>query len=225
MEHRVITIISFVGSALFFLPYTANAAEFSITPRVSTGFVHYNSDQLGNEVSFNYIFGGLGLTFQKNRFFVDLYGQSDLAEVGDGDDNQDFGKGRKELNLTTGFSVSPNVTFFGGIKYAKTDFVDLDYGGPFIGTSFFIPLFDAGTLSFNTSISYLEEYETSGEVFDSSAIGLNSGVSWNADLKQLLPGLSYGLSIDYSGYSFKDGGETILTEDILRTRLDLKYGF
>lgn len=214
----------FVGSVMFFLPQAAILAETSITPRVSTGYLYYDADQLGVEVSFSYLFGGLGLTYQNNRFFVDLYGQSDLVELAD-DDDVELGDGRKELNLTAGFGVASNITVFGGFKYAKTDFIDLDYAGPFIGTSYSLPLFDTGVLSFNTAISYLEEFDTGGEQFDTSTIGLNSGVSWTSGLDQFVPGLSYGLSLDYSGYSFKDDGETILTEDIIRTRLDLKYGF
>ncbi len=210
---------------VFFSSYSVNAAGISFTPRVSTGYLAYRSEVLGTNVNFDYIFGGLGLTAQYGRFFADLYGQTDLVELGEGDANADFGKGRQELNFTAGYGLTPNISLFGGYKYAETDFLSLEYGGPFFGGSFSVPVFDAGALSFNAAVAYLQEFQTSGEQFDTTSVGLNGGVSWSSDLNWLLLGLGYGLSLDYSGYTFEDDGDEIINEKIFRTRFDLKYAF
>ena len=202
-----------------------DGTNLSFTPRASIGYLSYNADQLGTDFNFDYIFGGLGLSAQYGRFFVDLYGQTDLKEFDEEDNNADFGDGRKELNLTAGYGVTSNITLFGGYKYADTDFIDLQYGGPFLGASFSIPVFELGAIGLNGAVAYLEEFNTEGEDFDTTSVGVNGGVSWASNLAWLLPGLGYGLNFDYSYYEFDDSGDTILTEKIFRTRLDLKYTF
>lgn len=169
----------FAGGAL--------AQELIIQPRVSIGYQSYSFDIAGDDsldVETDYILGGLGLSVQRGRFFVDLYGQTNLTEAEDDEENFADVTGidrstevdRYELNATLGYAVTPNISVFGGVKYAsndiKSDFdsddavinaalgdsffdVDVEYLGPFLGASYALPIADVGALALSASGAYL----------------------------------------------------------------------
>jgi hypothetical protein len=101
---------------------------------VSIGYQYYEFDLDVNnavDVDTDYVFGGLGVTAQIGKFFVDLYGQTnltdaefnedDFAVVGNAAVERDATIDRNELNLTAGYAFTPMITAFGGLKYAKND--------------------------------------------------------------------------------------------------------
>jgi hypothetical protein len=163
----------------------AQAQELSIQPRVSLGYQSYSfelSDQ-DNELfnsDVSYLFGGLGVSAQVGRFFVDLYGQTNLTEA---EDDSDFlgvatrtdKVDRYEVNLTAGYAITSQFSAFTGVKYANTkinedieddatggDLLDadnkleMDYYGPFLGASYAIPVQPLyGSIVLNGSVAYL----------------------------------------------------------------------
>lgn len=168
----------------------AVAQELTFQPRVSLGYQAYDFDLSGDDGVFDfkgdYFLGGLGLTVQRGRFFVDLYGQTNLTEAEDNEGNID-GSGvdrdakadRNEVNATLGYAVTQNVSVFGGLKYANNtvenefddgvDQIDVDldveYFGPFAGASIAIPVADAGAVALSGSVAYLDgEVDTDVEV-------------------------------------------------------------
>jgi len=165
----------------------AIAQELIFQPRVSLGYQSYSFDIAGDDsldVETDYLLGGLGLSVQRGRFFVDLYGQTNLTEAEDDEENFAGAAGidrsskvdRYELNATLGYAVTPNISVFGGVKYAsneiKSDFdsddalidallgdsffdVDVEYLGPFFGASYALPIADVGALALSASGAYL----------------------------------------------------------------------
>lgn len=211
----------------------AIAQELIFQPRVSLGYQAYDFTLDGGdvddlEVETDYILGGLGLTVQRGRFFVDLYGQTNLTEAED--DVEDFGGiddidlssevDRYELNATLGYAITPNISAFGGLKYAsneiKSDFesddaaiddlldgsffdVDVEYFGPFAGASYALPIADVGALALSASVAYLNgetKFETqivdnaAEQDVDGNAIGFNFGAAWIGSLAPLSPSLA-----------------------------------
>ena len=81
------------------------------------------------DVDTDYILGGLGLSVQKGRFFVDLYGQTNLSDAEDDVDNfadldgitRESQVDRYELNATLGYAITDQVSVFSGLKYATNE--------------------------------------------------------------------------------------------------------
>ena len=198
--------------------YSATAIEFSIQPRVSIGsqYYEYNRDSDASDINtdVSYIFGGLGVTGQVGKFFVDLYGQTNLTEGEDEQEDVDPGVdrentvNRRELNLTAGFALTRNVTAFGGLKYAKVDLdndfttgttidVDTSYFGPFGGLALTFPISDFGALSLNGSLAYLDgeekiENTSTAQVnfeSDGTSIGYSVGLAWSGPVRPVDVGL------------------------------------
>ncbi len=180
-------------AALPSMPGSAVAQELSIQPRATLGYQYYKFDgddgdsgQLGNfDIETDYLLGGLGVTAQYGRFFVDLYGQTNLTEgedfVQNADGTQDFDIDatidRYEVNLALGYAIIPTVSVIGGLKYARTDIqsalvsddaalsiilgdnssfdVDVEYVGPFFGAAYALPVQDFGSLVVSGSLTYL----------------------------------------------------------------------
>lgn len=206
----------------------AGAVDLSFQPRASLGYQSYTFDVAGSnfEVDTDYVLGGLGLTVQGGRFFVDLYGQTNLTDAEYDDEdildtnglNQDSEVDRYEVNLTLGYAVTPNISVFGGLKYAENEInsdldsdlvdigdsffdIDVEYLGPFVGASLAVPVANAGALAFSGSTAYLFgeatiDAEVAGNVIadnqevDGEAIGFNLGVAWIGGLEALSPSLS-----------------------------------
>ena len=202
--------------------------DLSVQPRASLGYQSYTFDVAGSnfEVDTDYVLGGLGLTVQGGRFFVDLYGQTNLTDAEYDDEdildtnglNQDSEVDRYEVNLTLGYAVTPNISVFGGLKYAENEInsdldsdlvdigdsffdIDVEYLGPFVGASLAVPVANAGALAFSGSTAYLFgeatiDAEVAGNVIadnqevDGEAIGFNLGVAWIGGLEALSPSLS-----------------------------------
>ncbi|MGI9492398.1 MAG: hypothetical protein ACR2QF_08375 [Geminicoccaceae bacterium] len=110
------------------------AADFTIQPRVSIGYQNYEFDLDVNnnfDVDTEYTFGGLGITGQTGKFFIDLYGQTNLTDAEFDENNfvvvdtiaveREASIDRNELNLTLGYAFTPMITAFGGLKYAKNE--------------------------------------------------------------------------------------------------------
>ena len=237
------------AAAIPALVSSAIAAEFTIQPRISTGYQSYeynagNNSDVNTKV--NYLFGGLGVTGQVGKFFIDLYGQTNLTEGEDDDPNAGGGResdvNRNELNLTGGFAFNQHITAFGGLKYANiesdNDFdngvsIDLEtnYFGPFGGLALSHPILDLGSLTLTGSLAYLDGEETienSNIVGDidneGNAFGYALGLGWSGRFGSLIPALGYGVGLDYSAYDF-DGEIDDFDEKTLRARADLKYRF
>ena len=162
----------------------AVAQELSFQPRVSLGYQAYSFDLSDDDDVFDfegdYFLGGLGLTVQRGRFFVDLYGQTNLTEAEDDEDDVVFldvltdresTANRNEFNATLGYAVTQAVSVFGGLKYAnndvENDFIDInndritvdfemEYFGPFAGASYAIPVADVGAIAVSGSVAYLD---------------------------------------------------------------------
>lgn len=165
------------------------AQGLSIQPRATIGYQYYDfdgeEDGVGNQIGdfdykTDYLLGGLGLTAQYNRFFADLYGQTNLTEATDDVDNLAGVDGvdsaaeidRYELNLALGYAIIPTVTVSGGVKYARTKIdtdlsgvgvvddvstfdIDMEYVGPFFGAAYALPVADLGSAVLSGSIAYL----------------------------------------------------------------------
>lgn len=230
--------------------YSASAIEFSLQPRVSIGEQYYEYEAEGESdvnSEVNYVFGGLGLTAQIGKFFVDVYGQTNLTEGEDDDPNAGSGRetavSRREVNVTAGFVFARYVTAFGGLKYARNesenDFesgttIDLetDYFGPFAGLALNFPISNVGAISLNGSLAYLDGEETIDNsnladdvVNDGKALGYAVGLGWSGRFGPSVSGLGYGIGLDYSAYDFEEDGEDEFKEQTIRLRADLKYRF
>lgn len=233
------------------------AADFTVQPRVSTGYQSYEFDIDVDDafVDVDYFFGGLGVTGQVGKFFIDLYGQTNLTDAEDdvGTSNaavdREVSVDRNELNLTAGYQVISKLTIFGGLKYAKNEIennfsngnsvdIDNEYFGPFAGAAFTQLVGNIGAISLSGSSAYLDGETTIGaEIgginladaeFDGTSIGYNLGVTWTGTLGPLQPslsGLGYAVGLDYSKYVFEDDGDDQFDEKTLRARFDLKYRF
>lgn len=220
-----------VGATLPFLVTNVVAQELVIQPRVSLGYQTYDFNIEGNDdfdIETDYILGGLGLSIQRGRFFVDLYGQTNLSEADD--DVEDFldleGVNREsevdryELNATLGYAITPQISGFGGLKYASNDIktdinsddpdivevlgdsfadIDVEYIGPFIGASYALPIEGYGALAFSASGAYLWgeaklDSEVAGDAIavdvDGNALGFNFGAAWIGSFAPLTPALS-----------------------------------
>lgn len=251
-----------LGATLPFLVTNVVAQELVVQPRVSLGYQTYDFNIEGNDdfdIETDYILGGLGLSVQRGRFFVDLYGQTNLTDAEDDVDNflglagvrRESEVDRYELNATLGYAVTPQISTFGGLKYASNDInsdiigigdsfldIDVEYIGPFIGASYALPVEGFGALALSASGAYLWgdtqlESQLDGEVFanldiDGNAIGFNFGAAWIGSLAPLAPtlaNLGYTIGIDYSQYDFEDDGNDEFSEETLRTKVDIKYNF
>lgn len=156
----------------------AMAADITFQPRVSTGYQIYNYDSLGNSFDFTdgYVFAGAGLTAQIDRFFADIYGQTNLTKATDlsGEDDRAFlaqnsEVDRYELNGSVGYAVLPYLSLLGGIKFAVTQFdaeiVDNRangnqdetalYVGPYLGASAALPVGQVGSFALSGSLAFL----------------------------------------------------------------------
>lgn len=229
------------------------AAEFSVRPRASIGYQYYDFDVAGSsdvDAKVSYLFGGLGVTGQIGKFFVDLYGQTNLTEGEYETESSIAGVDREatvnrsELNLTAGFAFTRNVTIFGGLKYAKNDIendfsddfnqinLDTTYFGPFAGLALAYPISDVGALFLKGSLAYLDgEAEAANEALnididiDGSSIGYGIGLGWSGRFGSSIPALGYGLDLDYSAYKFDGDNDDEFDEKVFRVRADLKYRF
>ena len=220
-----------LGATLPFLVTSVVAQELVIQPRVSLGYQTYDFNIEGNDdfdIETDYILGGLGLSVQRGRFFVDLYGQTNLTEADDDVDNflglagvnRESEVDRYELNATLGYAVTPQISAFGGLKYASNDvktdinsddpdinallgnsFVDIDveYIGPFIGASYALPIEGFGALALSASGAYLwGEADLDSQVVDDviavdvdgNALGFNFGAAWIGSFAPLAPTLA-----------------------------------
>ena len=165
----------------------AHAQELSVQPRVSLGYQSYTFDLAleDNELfesDVTYLFGGLGASVQVGRFFVDLYGQTNLTEGEDDSDFADLGVAtredtvnRYEVNLTAGYAITNQLSAFTGLKYANTEIdedifdndtngdllnadnkLEMNYYGPFAGASYAIPVQPLyGSIVLTGSVAYL----------------------------------------------------------------------
>lgn len=194
--------------ASMILPLTtgyAVAEQLSFQPRVSLGYQSYTFDLPDTDllkVETDYLLGGLGLSVQGGRFFVDLYGQTNLTKAEDteantgGINNVDLQSevDRYELNLTLGYAATQQISLFVGLKYAnnkvKSDFVsddaaldatlgnsffdvEVEYLGPFVGASLAIPVADAGAFALSGSTAYLfGETKVDSEVLGGATVDL-----------------------------------------------------
>lgn len=184
------TVVGTVG----LLTMSANAAELDIEPRLTTGLSYYNLDLKGevvvnnnavNNVQFSdwlYFFGG-GVTFSRDRFFLDLYGQysfdgrdtlgldviSGGIAINDLAQNVDFD--RIETAATFGYRITDQFAGYVGYRYADADFkgdgslggIAADFStefkqrGPFVGAAYAIPktVFD-GAFVANAAVTFLD---------------------------------------------------------------------
>ena len=142
-----------LGATLPFLVTNVVAQDLVIQPRVSLGYQTYDFNIEGNDdfdIETDYILGGLGLSVQRGRFFVDLYGQTNLTDAEDDVDNfgglagvnRDSEVDRYELNATLGYAVTNQISTFGGLKYASNEVKsDINSNDPVVdaglGDSFF----------------------------------------------------------------------------------------
>lgn len=246
----MLTGLAAAAVVLPILASSAYAADFSIQPRVSSGAQYYEfnvagSSDVNSEVT--YVFGGLGVTGQIGGFFVDLYGQTNLTEGEDDDDDAGSGRetdvNRNELNLTAGYAITRNFTAFGGLKYAKTEIdnsfnsgvtidIEATYFGPFAGLALTFPISTVGALSFSGSVAYLDGEETVDNSglnasidVDGTSIGYALGVGWSGRFGPPTSAFGYGVGLDYSAYNFEEDGDDEFDEKTLRARFDLKYRF
>jgi hypothetical protein len=188
------------------------AQELVFQPRVSLGYQTYEFDIAGNDdfdIETDYILGGLGLSVQRGRFFVDLYGQTNLSEAEDSAEdlggnaglNRDSEVDRFELNATLGYAVTDQFSAFGGLKYAANELrsdinsddpavdanlgdsffdVDVEYFGPFIGASFAIPVEGVGAIALSASGAYLAGETTIDAEVAGDVIADNVDIDGNA---------------------------------------------
>ena len=215
----VATVPAFVPSAF--------AQDFTIQPRVSIGYQHYDLEFDFNDsldVDADYMFGGLGVTAQIGKFFVDLYGQTNLTDaefseefINDGVNvvNREANVDRDELNLTVGYAFTTNITAFGGFKYARNvieqefnsdnavvddffadQFIDLenDYLGPFVGAALSLPVANFGTASVSGSLAYLD-----GEQTVDLVIGFGADQLAAEDVTTAGSAVGYGLGATWTG--------------------------
>ena len=218
MTYRRFTI-GLVSTSLTLMASSAVAQNFSISPRATLGYQYYQFDVPGSsnlDVETDYAIGGLGLTGQINRFFVDLYGQTNITDATFDDQinnvDREADVDRYEINLTAGYAIIPAVTIFGGLKYAKTEIrndfssddavtndivandlvdVDVDYFGPFAGAAYNLPLGSAGSLSISGSTAYLD-----GDLEFSAVI---NGLVVADDVKQKGEALGYNIGLTWVG--------------------------
>jgi len=185
------------------------AADFSIQPRASIGYQNYefvleNVNDL--DVEADYVYGGLGVTGQIGKFFVDLYGQTNLTDAEFSEDfteevDRDADIDRVELNLTTGYAFNSFVTVFGGLKYAKNeidqefnseieviddllsnDFVNFEneYFGPFAGLALSIPIANVGSVSISGALAYLDGESTLDAVILNEVVADDDSIDGSA---------------------------------------------
>jgi len=215
------------------------AQGLSIQPRATIGYQYYEFDGEENGVGnalgdfdyeTDYLFGGLGLTGQYNRFFVDLYGQTNLSDANDNVDNLAGTQGvdsaadieRYELNLALGYAIIPSVTVSGGVKYARTTIdtdlsgvavidndstfdIDVEYVGPFFGAAYALPVRDLGSAVLSGSVAYLfgeteADLVLNGNAFEADVKGESIGANIGLAWAGGLGPLSSALS--GVGYSF-----------------------
>ena len=242
--------VGLVAVAMLPAMSSAFALDLTIQPRVAIGSQYYEYNVAGSSdvnAEVDYVFGGLGVTGQLGKFFVDLYGQTNLTEGEDDDPNAGSGRettvDRSELNLTAGFAFTRNVTAFGGLKYAKNQIdsefnsgttidIETDYFGPFGGLALTFPFADVGAISINGSLAYLDGEETvdnsnlvSEVVNDGKAFGYAVGLGWSGRFGPATSALGYGVGLDYSSYDFEEDGDDEFKEKTARFRGEVKYRF
>jgi hypothetical protein len=243
--------VGLVAIAMLPAVSSAFALDLTIQPRVVIGSQYYEykvagSSDVNSEV--DYVFGGLGITGQIGKFFVDLYGQTNLTEGEDDDPNAGSGRettvDRSEVNLTAGYAFTRNVTAFGGLKYANNQIdsefnsgttidIETDYFGPFAGLALTFPIASVGALSINGSVAYLDGEETVEntstlqQVFvnDGKALGYAVGLGWSGRFGPATSALGYGIGLDYSTYDFEEDGDDEFKEKTARFRGEVKYRF
>ncbi len=227
MDHyRSISALSLIA-ACSTIASPAVAQGVSIQPRATIGYEFYKFDgeddgtnnQLG-DINFesDYLVGGLGLTLQTGRFFIDLYGQKNLSEADNLDEDSfdalalDQVAERFNINFSIGYSITPRISVIGGIKYSRTDIegdinfdddvlellfpddflnIDVEYIGPYLGGAFAIPVANVGYIVLNGSASYLLGETT----VDANVLGEVLA----DDLKIDGESLGYSLGVTWSG--------------------------
>lgn len=228
-----------LAASIVFLPFLplvskpASSQGLSIQPRATIGYQYYEfdgeEDGVGNQIGdidyqTDYLLGGVGLSVQYNRFFADLYGQTNLSNAEDNVDNIADTQGvdssaeidRYELNLALGYAIIPSVSVSGGVKYARTKIdsvlsgdavivdgsfldIDMEYIGPYLGAAYAIPVADVGSAVLSGSIAYLfgeaeANLELNGGAFSVDVEGESVGSNIGAAWSGTLAPISSALS-------------------------------
>ncbi|MCD4679864.1 MAG: hypothetical protein K8S00_05700 [Bacteroidales bacterium] len=217
-------IVFFVSAFIIILanPTSSNASDFIFMPRVMGGVETYNYEQEapgGNTLEFSDTmpFIGCGVTVAKDSFYIDGY----FMETETGSDspyNWDVNFSRQNYSFSVGYHKEGSLgTYFVGYRSGKTEFetateFDLTTSGWFVGGAIGNPYF-----SFNCAIAFLEGDATDEQ---DNVVGFTAGVKWKTPVKPITERLYFGLSIDYSLFSFEN-----FTESTINYGASLSYVF
>lgn len=243
MQLSINNFISFIlGCSFICLSSLTFAADYKFTPRSSLTLSDYNFKQTARngalppsvnggdfpEVAFEVTFKllGIGGTFSKDGYYLDLFAQQSADE----EDSFDFDalafsetfKGdRTDTAITFGKKILKNRgSLYIGYKTGQSE-ADGDQGqhltfkekGLFIGGNYAWPIKKLGVIVFNIAFADLDgdlKEDVTNASFapfnldidaTSDAQGLSYGLSWSANLAK---NLNYSISINAQKYTFEN---------------------
>lgn len=221
--------IVFFASALIIIlanPTSSNASDFIFMPRVMGGVETYKYEQEipgGNTFEFSDTmpFIGCGVTVAYDSFYIDGY----FMETETGSDspyNSDVNFSRQNYSFSVGYHKEDSlVTYFVGYRSGKTEFetaieFDLTTSGWFVGGAI-----GNQYISFNCALALLEgKSDMFATDEEDDVVGFTAGVKWKTPVKPITERLYFGLSIDYSWFSFEN-----FTESTINYGASLSYVF
>lgn len=248
MKKQTLLFVAITGA--YHLIPTLAQAESGFIPRASIGVADYQFSQDARdqidfpEVNFSVVFNmlGVGGTFYKDNYYIDLFFQHSDNQSDDFEENiqgtnfkERFVGDRKDAAVTVGMKILDfRGSVYGGYKIGVSEATsDLDTklkfseDGYFIGGNYSWPI-GKGTLTFNMAVAFLdgslkEDASAAAEAFIQ---GLHPGAVLDLDADSKATGLSYGISwsaplserftysvsVDANNYTFKDVDDDLATD-------------